>query len=50
MTVPRFDFDRHTPDYRDKFVDITHQMHRSRPLAWTQTYGGHWVVQIEEAV
>ncbi|ANI42505.1 cytochrome P450 [Mycolicibacterium vaccae] len=39
----RFHFDRHSPDYRDKFVDITHEMQQKCPLAWTDTYDGHWV-------
>ncbi|WP_158166434.1 cytochrome P450 [Mycolicibacterium smegmatis] len=39
----RYHFDRHTPDYREKFVDITHEMHNKCPLAWTDTYDVHWV-------
>jgi cytochrome P450 len=39
----RFHFDRHTPQYRDQFAQITAQMHAQCPLAWTDTYGGHWV-------
>ena len=39
----RFHFDRHTPQYRDQFEQITAQMHAQCPLAWTDTYGGHWV-------
>lgn len=38
-----FHFDRHTPDYREKFLDITHEMQQRCPIAWTDTYGGHWV-------
>lgn len=38
-----YHFDRHAPEYRDQFLDITHEMHRTCPLAWTDTYGGHWV-------
>ncbi|WP_433710433.1 cytochrome P450 [Nocardia sp. CA-084685] len=40
---PEFHFDRHTPQYREQFVDITQQMHSKCPVAWTETYGGHWV-------
>ena len=36
-------FDRHTPDYIDRFTDITHELHGTCPIAWTETYGGHWV-------
>jgi cytochrome P450 len=40
---PTYHFDRHTDDYRDEFLDITHEMHQRCPLAWTDTYDGHWV-------
>lgn len=40
---PEFHFDRHTPQYRGQFVDITQQMQSECPVAWTETYGGHWV-------
>jgi cytochrome P450 len=39
-----FHFDRHAPDYRDKFEEITHELHAKCPVAWSPTYGGHWVV------
>ena len=38
-----FHFDRHTPDYIDHFAEITHEMQSRCPIAWTETYGGHWV-------
>ncbi|RZT19074.1 cytochrome P450 [Mycobacterium sp. BK558] len=41
--APRYHFDRHTAQYRDNFLDITHEMHQRCPVAWTDTYGGHWV-------
>ncbi|WP_019926902.1 cytochrome P450 [Nocardia sp. BMG111209] len=40
---PGYHFDRHTAEYRHRFEDITHEMHDSCPVAWTETYGGHWV-------
>ncbi|MQY29187.1 cytochrome P450 [Nocardia aurantia] len=40
---PGYHFDRHTPEYRHRFEDITHEMHDGCPVAWTETYGGHWV-------
>ena len=47
MTDPhvacRFDFDRHTREYRDTFDAVTADMVGRCPLAWTDTYGGHWV-------
>jgi cytochrome P450 len=39
----RYHFDRHSPDYRENFLPITHDMQQRCPLAWTETYGGHWV-------
>ncbi|HEY9313219.1 cytochrome P450 [Williamsia sp.] len=36
-------FDRHTPEYRHQFESITSEMHQKCPLAWTETYDGHWV-------
>lgn len=39
----RYDFDRHTPEYRVRFAAITRDMHEKCPMAWTETYGGHWV-------
>ncbi|MFI2557080.1 cytochrome P450 [Nocardia farcinica] len=38
-----YHFDRHTPEYRDRFEEITHEMHEKCPIAWSDTYGGHWV-------
>ena len=43
-------FDRHTPDYIDRFEDTTHDLHARCPVAWTDTYGGHWVASGYEAV
>ena len=39
----RYHFDRHAPGYRERFEDITHEMHARCPIAWTDTHGGHWV-------
>lgn len=38
-----YHFDRHSPEYRSQFKAITKEMHAKCPMAWTQTYGGHWV-------
>jgi cytochrome P450 len=38
-----FHFDRHSPDYIDKFEDLTHELQSKCPIAWTDTYDGHWV-------
>ncbi|WP_435404925.1 cytochrome P450 [Mycolicibacterium chitae] len=41
---------RPAPDYRDKFVAITEEMQKQCPLAWTDTYEGHWVAAGGEEV
>ena len=38
-----YHFDRHSPQYRLQFESITEDMHAKCPMAWTETYGGHWV-------
>jgi cytochrome P450 len=38
-----YHFDRHAPDYRDHFEGITQELHQTCPVAWSGTYGGHWV-------
>ncbi|MGW4368521.1 cytochrome P450 [Nocardia takedensis] len=40
---PQFHFDRYAPEYRERFQDITEQMQQQCPMAWTDTYDGHWV-------
>ncbi|MBY8862298.1 cytochrome P450 [Nocardia sp. CA2R105] len=40
---PRYDFDRHTPRYREDFDSITSEMVSQCPIAWSDTYDGHWV-------
>jgi len=39
----RYHFDRHTPQYRLQFEKVTEEMHRECPVAWSETYNGHWV-------
>lgn len=38
-----YHFDRHTPEYRHQFGSITREMHGKCPIAWSETYDGHWV-------
>jgi cytochrome P450 len=38
-----YHFDRHTPEYRERFTDITTEMLGKCPVAWSDTYDGHWV-------
>ncbi|MEU5844300.1 cytochrome P450 [Rhodococcus sp. NPDC047139] len=46
----RYHFDRHAPGYRDRFEEITHELHARCPLAWTDTYDGHWVASGADVV
>ncbi|GAB89655.1 cytochrome P450 [Gordonia rhizosphera] len=46
----RYQFERHSPDYRESFLDITHEMQEKCPVAWSDTYGGHWVAASSSAV
>ncbi len=46
----RYHFDRHTPEYRGQFEKITEEMHEKCPVAWTDTYDGHWVAAGSQAV
>ena len=39
----QYHFDRNAAEYRSKFKQITEEMHAKCPMAWTETYGGHWV-------
>ncbi|MGV0744985.1 cytochrome P450 [Mycolicibacterium sp. XJ870] len=50
LTNHAYHFDRHTPQYRDQFEAVTSEMLGSCPLAWTDTYGGHWVAAGSKAV
>lgn len=45
-----YHFDRHTPQYRAQFETITRDMHQKCPVAWSDTYGGHWVAASSAAV
>jgi cytochrome P450 len=39
----RYHFDRHTAEYRLQFEKITEEMHAKCPVAWSDSYDGHWV-------
>ena len=49
-TSRSYAFDRHTPEYRFEFERITEEMHENYPIAWSPTYGGHWVAANNRAV
>jgi cytochrome P450 len=38
-----FHFDRHASDYRFQFEEIAEEMQSKCPVAWSDSYGGHWV-------
>ncbi|MBF6191580.1 MULTISPECIES: cytochrome P450 [Nocardia] len=46
----RYHFDRHTPEYRHRFQEITEELHAKCPIAWSDTYDGHWVASGGNAV
>src|SRR5258708_12666072 len=46
----RYHFDRHAPDYRYHFEEITDDLHEQCPVAWTDTYGGHCVASGHQEV
>jgi cytochrome P450 len=37
-----YSFDRHGTEYRVRFEELTADMQSGCPVAWNQTYGGHW--------
>ena len=39
----RYFFDRHTPEYRERFAAVAAEMHANCPIAWSDSYGGHFV-------
>jgi len=45
-----FHFDRHTPQYREQFEEVTRHLQQHCPVAWSPTYGGHWVAANADAV
>ena len=46
----RYHYDRHAPDYRSHFEEITQELHHQCPVAWSDTYGGHWVASGHQEV
>ncbi|WP_024795607.1 cytochrome P450 [Tomitella biformata] len=36
-------YDRHNPEFREEFVEKTQELHATCPIAWSESYGGHWV-------
>jgi cytochrome P450 len=46
----RYDFDRHTPQYRHEFESVAAELQSKCPVAWSETYGGHFVAAGHEEV
>ncbi|HKT03721.1 MAG TPA: cytochrome P450 [Rugosimonospora sp.] len=46
----QYHFDRHAPEYREQFEAVTQEMQEKCPIAWSDTYGGHWVAASAHAV
>ena len=46
----RYHFDRHTSEYRFQFEKVTEELQEKCPIAWSDTYGGHWVASSSHAV
>ncbi|ORB65557.1 cytochrome P450 [Mycolicibacterium tusciae] len=47
---PRIEFDRHSPEFRERFREIAETMHEKCPVAWNDSYGGYWVAGGSDAV
>ena len=37
-------FNRHAPDFRENFEETAQELSGTCPVAWTDSYDGHWVV------
>ena len=38
------DFDQHSPDYREAYPEISHEIRNQCPAAWSERYGGYWII------
>jgi cytochrome P450 len=38
------DFDQHSPKYRDRRAEISHELRAASPVTWSENHGGYWVV------
>jgi cytochrome P450 len=45
-----FLFTRHSPTFRHEFEATAAQLQSKCPVAWSDTYGGHWVAASHEAI
>ncbi|MGH9096646.1 MAG: cytochrome P450, partial [Acidimicrobiales bacterium] len=44
------DFDQHSLDYRARFPEISHEVRSRCPVAWTDHYGGYWVISGRDVI
>lgn len=50
MTKATIDFNQHTVDYKNNWVDMAREFHATgSPVAWTEANGGHWVIASYDA-
>jgi cytochrome P450 len=44
------DFDQHSTEYKASFPEISHDIRSRCPAAWTERYGGYWVISGRELI
>ncbi len=44
------EFDQHSLDYKARFPQISHDVRSKCPVAWTEHYGGYWVVSGRDVI
>lgn len=43
-------FDQHSPEYKATFPEVGHDLRSRCPAAWTEQYGGYWVITGRELI
>jgi cytochrome P450 len=43
-------FDQHSTEYKASFPEISHDIRSRCPAAWTERYGGYWVISGRELI
>jgi cytochrome P450 len=44
------EFDQHSVEYKASFPEISHAVRSRCPAAWTESYGGYWVISGRELI
>ncbi len=44
------DFDQHSLTYKAGFPQISHEVRSKCPVAWTDAYGGYWVISGRDVI